>query len=175
MNAPVPPHQLASLRLATEQAEDGPAVEALVERAFGPGRLAKTAERLREANRPRLDLSLCAWEGERLVGAVRLWPILIGGAPAVFLGPVAVEGAWRRRGLAGELIGRACEAARAAGDPLVMLVGDLHLFASSGFEPVPKGRATLPGPVDYRRVLWRVLDPGAAQAIAGPVRPAGGV
>jgi predicted N-acetyltransferase YhbS len=86
---------------------------------------------------------------------------------------VAVEPDWRRKGLAGELIARACEAARAAGEALVMLVGDLPLFVSSGFEPVPAGGVILPGPVDYRRVLWRPLVPGAAEGVSGEVAPAG--
>ena len=167
MNAPVSP---PPVRLATERPQDEAAVDALIDRAFGPGRLAKTAERLREGNRAAADLSFCAWEGERLVGAVRLWPVTVGDTPAVFLGPVAVEADCRRRGLAGELIARACEAAGAAGERLVLLVGDIGLFASSGFEPVPVGRAILPGPVDFRRLLWRPLQTDALDGVAGPVR-----
>ncbi len=172
MNVHVAPPALAGLRFAAEQPEDGLAVDGLVERAFGPGRLAKTAERLREHNRARHDLSFCAWDGERLAGAVRLWPVRIGSTAAVFLGPVAVEPDWRRRGLAGELIARACGAAKASGETLVVLVGDLPLFASSGFEPVPAVGVVLPGPVDYRRVLWRPLVPGAADGVSGEVVPA---
>src|SRR5215469_585558 len=40
--------------LVAERPEDAPAVERLILRAFGPGRYAKTAERLREGRRPLL-------------------------------------------------------------------------------------------------------------------------
>jgi predicted N-acetyltransferase YhbS len=60
-----------SLQIVREQPGDLAAVEALVAKAFGPGRFVKTAERLRETNHPRLDLSFVAYDGERLAGCVR--------------------------------------------------------------------------------------------------------
>ena len=159
-------------RLAPKRAEDAAAVNALVDRAFGPGRFAKTAERLREGNRPRLDLSVCAWAGGELVGAVTLWPIRIGEAPALFLGPIAVDPAWRNQGLAKVMAERACDAARASGETLVLLVGDLPLFGPVGFEPVERGRIQLPGPVNPMRVLWRPLKGGALEGVSGPVSAA---
>lgn len=168
------------LKLALERREDAPAVDALVERAFGPGRLAKAAERLREGNRPRADLNWTAWWGGELLGAVRCWPLAIGEAEprtAVFLGPVAVERESRKRGLGALLVGRACLAAVDAGDALVVLVGDPVFFGPLGFEAVPPGRMTSPGPVDPRRLLWRALRPGAAEGVEGlahvPVLPSG--
>src|ERR1700677_5034956 len=107
--------------LVLEQAQDAEAVDALIERAFGPGRYAKAAERLREHNRPLLDISFVAWCDDDLVGCVRMWPILIGVEPAVLLGPFAVEPDWRSRGLGAALIPRACEAAKAAGHALIFL------------------------------------------------------
>jgi hypothetical protein len=50
-------------RLAPERPQDAAAVEGLIDRAFGPGRRVKAAERLRERNCPALDLSLAAWAG----------------------------------------------------------------------------------------------------------------
>jgi predicted N-acetyltransferase YhbS len=159
------------LVLRSERAEDLPLVDALVDRAFGPGRFAKAAERLRETNSPLRDLSLVAWAGSHAVGCVRLWPIHIGDAPAVLLGPFAVDDAWRSRGLGGQLIEAACVAAGRAGHGVVLLVGDAPYFEKFGFEPVPQGRAVLPGPVDGRRVLWRALKPGAVEGVEGPVLP----
>lgn len=158
------------LRLIAERGADLAQVEALMDTAFGPGRYAKTAERLREGNRVRADLSFCAWSGGELVGAVRVWPIVIGAAPAVFLGPIAVDPAWRRRGLGALLVERACEAAGKAGDPLVLLVGDALFFEPLGFQRVPPGRVILPGPVDLRRLLWRASSPEALDGVAGLAR-----
>src|SRR5438105_588073 len=104
--------------LTPERPADGPAVDGLIARAFGPGRYAKSAERLREGNRPLLDLSFVARQGGEIIGCVRMWPVRIGQTPAVLLGPFAVDPACRSQGLGAVLIRRACEAARAAGHVL---------------------------------------------------------
>jgi predicted N-acetyltransferase YhbS len=165
--AALPPH--GALAFALERPQDGPAAAALIERAFGPGRLAKTAERLREGNRLRSDLSLCAWDGERLVGVVRQWPVLVGDLAAIFLGPFAVDEAWRHRKLGAALIRRAVALSDAAGERLTVLVGPAAYFEPFGFETVPPVRVVLPGPVDPRRVLWRAGAPGALDGVGGPL------
>jgi len=159
--------------LTSERPRDAAAVGALIDAAFGPGRFAKTAERLRETNRPLLGISFVAHARGALVGCVRMWPIHIGDRPAVFLGPFAVDEAWRGRGLGAALIARACEAAQAAGHELVLLVGPQPYFGSLGFSMVPPGRVVMPGPVDPRRLLARALAPGAAEGLEGIVVAAG--
>jgi predicted N-acetyltransferase YhbS len=163
MTADLPP-------IVPEQLKDAPLVDALIDRAFGPGRYVKTAERLREGNRPLLDISFVAHAGGVVVGCVRMWPILIGAAPAVLLGPFAVEDAWRNNGLGAALIRRACEAAAAAGHRLVLLVGDEPYYGPLGFGRAPRTVA-LPGPVDPARVLVCELERGAAADLGGLVRP----
>ena len=148
-----------------ETESDAPTVAALVDAAFGPGRWAKTAERLREHNRPIVGLSLVAREAGRVTGSVRLWPVLIGGAPAAFLGPIAVEDAQRRRGLGAQLVERACAAAEDQGVTAVLLVGDEPYFGRFGFV---RSKARLPGPVDPRRVLIRMF--GDCALLEGDVR-----
>lgn len=155
---------------AAERAEHAPLVDALVDRAFGPGRFVKTAERLREGSKPRLDLSVCAWDGDRLAGAVRQWPITIGEHQAVFLGPIAVDLSARSQGVGAALMRRAITAATAADERLILLVGDMPYFEQFGFE-VACG-PEMPGPVDARRLLWKGLRAGALDGVAGPVRPA---
>ena len=157
----------ARFRLEMERREDAAAVDALIDRAFGPGRFAKTAERLREGARVRTELSWCVWDGARLIGAVRVWPLAVGGAPGVFLGPIAVEAAERRRGLGALLVERVCEAAADTGDAYVLLVGDGGFFGPLGFRPAPAG-VVLPGPVDPARVFVREIAQGAAAELAGP-------
>jgi predicted N-acetyltransferase YhbS len=156
--------------LVLEQLNDKVAVDALIERAFGPGRYAKAAERLREHNQPLLDISFVAWSGDDLVGCVRMWPISIGSEPAVLLGPFAVEPDWRSRGLGAALILRACAVAQTAGHALIFLVGDAPYFEPLGFQVVPRGRVVMPGPVDPSRMMFRSF--AGEPTLAGEVRAA---
>lgn len=151
------------VELSVETPFDRAAVDRLVEQAFGPGRYAKTAERLRENNRSIADCCFVAREGGRVIGGVRLWPITVGGEPSAFLGPIAVDAEGRKRGVGGALVERACEAARAAGWRSVLLVGDTPYFGRFGFETAD---ARLPGPVDPKRVLIRVFE---GEVPSGPV------
>ena len=139
--------------LVLERPEDFPLAEALIDRAFGPGRYAKAAERLREGNRLLPELSFVARSGGELVGCARVWPVSVGGRPVVFLGPFAVADDWRSRGLGAALIERACAAAQAAGHEAMLLVGDEAYFGRLGFHAV--GGITLPGPVDLKRTLLK--------------------
>ena len=153
--------------IRNEEPRDAAQIAALVERAFGPGRYAKAAERLREGKTARADLSFVAEADGSLVGSVRLWPVKVGGEAAIFLGPIAVDADERGAGLGQELVERACEAARQAGCAAVLLVGDLPWFERMGFA-VARG-VTMPGPVDARRVLVKELQPGAADTLQGLV------
>ena len=172
VSAPVAPFP----KLSPETLADAAEVDALVDKAFGPGRFVKAAERLREGREPLRDLSFVARDdgpppGGRLVGMVRQWRIRIGGAPSILLGPFAVDPASRSQGLGGTLIVRACRAAAEAGHGAILLVGDRPYFEPLGFEPVPAGLIRMPGPVDARRVLIRALRPGGGASLAGPVTP----
>ena len=142
--------QSAFLRIESEVSGDASAVEALVLAAFGPGRFAKTAERLRE--RAGVADAFVARAGEQIVGSVRLWTIRVGDTPAVFLGPIAVADEHRKSGLGAELV-QACVAHAQAQGFGILLVGDMDYFGRFGFAPASGVR--LPGPVDARRVLWR--------------------
>ena len=126
------------------------AVEALVLAAFGPGRFAKTAERLRE--RAAMVAGFVARDRERVLGSVRLWSIAIDGAPALFLGPIAVAADNRKAGVGADLV-QACLAHAAETGLGVLLVGDVPYFGRVGFTAAPEVR--LPGPVDPRRLFWR--------------------
>jgi predicted N-acetyltransferase YhbS len=147
--------------LQLEQPQDAAAIEGLLDRAFGPGRFTKVSERVREIAAFAPEYSFCAWEGDRLVGSVRMWKVAVGGQPLVFLGPLAVDDDQRRAGVGGLLVERASQAAKAAGETAVLLVGDLAYFTRSGFDDAPARAIVLPGPVDQRRVLLRQLTPTA--------------
>jgi len=162
--APSPPP------LVAERLKDADAVERLILAGFGPGRFVKAAERLREGRTPLLELSFVAWDRGRIVGCVRQWAVSVGGAPAIMLGPFAVEPAYQSHGLGAALIERACDAAADAGHGLIVLVGDPPYFGPLGFVAAPK--VVMPGPVDPRRVLIRPLRPSADAGIGGLVAAA---
>jgi predicted N-acetyltransferase YhbS len=153
--------------IAQEAPGEDAEVAAVVERAFGPGRYAKAAERLREGNRFIPELSFVARQGARIVGTVRLWPIRIGERPALLLGPISVDDDARHRGVGAALAERACAAAAKAGHEVVMLVGDLSFFERLGFCALEPGQIIMPGPVDPRRVLVKPLRPGALEGLGG--------
>ena len=161
----------SNIQLRAEASEDAEAVTALVDAAFGPGRFAKAAERLREGRRPRLDLSVTAWDGTELVGSVRLWRVRIGETPALLLGPIAVAPSRRGEGIAQAMTVEACLRGMAVGAGLIVLVGEERLFGPLGFFVPEPGRVVLPGPVDPRRVFVRELAPGAFEGVSGAVRP----
>lgn len=157
--------------IRAQQPGDAEAVEALNALAFGPGRFAKTAYRLRRANPPLMACNrVCIHQGE-LVGAVCFSPVAIGPQKAVLLGPLAVHPRLKNKGIGVALMQEGIAALRACGHELVILVGDLPYYARVGFEGVPPGRMKMPGPVDQSRLLALELAPGALERAAGPVRP----
>ena len=155
--------------VARESPADGPVVERLVERAFGPGRFARTAYRLREAAPPDPELGFVARVSTLLVGSNRMTRITAGGVPALFLGPLTVDPAFRNRGIAKALMETSLEAAKEAGHRLVILVGDEPYYRRFGFARVAAGRLVMPGPVDPARLLFRELVAGSLEGAAGKV------
>jgi predicted N-acetyltransferase YhbS len=160
-----------SLTILSETVNDAQAIERLHERTFGPGRFVLSAYRLREHVDHLLDLSFTAWIGTLLVGSVRQLPICIGDTPALLLGPLTVEPPFRSRGVGRALLDRALTDAKTKGHRLVILVGDEAYYSRVGFKVVPKGRATMPGPVDYSRLLVAELIDGAFSDVSGAIRP----
>src|SRR5690349_1830108 len=160
-----------SLTILPEKPNDADAIERLHERTFGPGRFVLSAYRIREHVDHLLDRSFTARIGTLLVGSVRQLPICIGDTPALMLGPLTVEPPFRGRGVGRALLDRALADARKAGHRLVFLVGDEPYYSRVGFKAVPKGRATMPGPVDYSRLLVAELADGAFDGVSGEIRP----
>jgi len=158
-----------SLVLAPQTPADEAAIEKLDERAFGPGRYARSAYRLREGVPPDYALSFVARVGTLLVGANRMTRIRIGGEPALLLGPLTVEPAFRSGGIGEALVMKSLETAREQGHRLVLLVGDEPYYSRMGFKPVPQGRLIFSGPVDPKRLLYVELVDGAFEGVSGKV------
>ena len=150
--------------------DDLPAMVALQSRAFSPGRFARTAYRVREGAPDPSPFCRVALLSERLVAALRMTPITIGGAAgALLLGPLAVEPDEAGRGYGRRLVAESLEAAGAVGVKLVLLVGDTSYYGRFGFGPVPPGQIRLPGPVDPARLLAAEVQPGALVTFRGLV------
>ncbi len=165
MTSLIPP-----LHFQTARPENAHAIAALLDLAFGPGRFAKTAARLRENNQPVEALSLLAFEGDDLRASVQFWPIMIGQAPALLLGPLAVDPQHRGKGIGLELMAHGLDKARGLGHALVLLVGDAPYYAKVGFVPAPPGALVMPGPVDPARLLISELIKGAMTGVGGKVK-----
>ncbi len=156
-----------------ERPSDAPAADAIVAAAFGPGRFAKSAYRLREGVACVAELSFVAEEGVRIVGTVRYWPVVIGAQAALMLGPIAIVADRQGQGIALALMQTTLAEAKRLGHRAVILVGDEPYYGRAGFKRIlPAGRITMPGPVDYARVLGLSLADGALEAMAGDVRKA---
>lgn len=152
--------------------QDQGAIEHLLDLGFGLGRRVKTSYRLREGSSPVPGLSLVIRDKELgVVGAISFWPLAIGGdgVPALLLGPLAVHPARQNIGIGRALMGEGLWRARTKGHALVLLVGDQPYYGRIGFNRVPDGRLTLPGPFDPWRLLYLDLVPGALRQAYGMV------
>ncbi|MEJ2036688.1 MAG: N-acetyltransferase, partial [Maritimibacter sp.] len=121
--------------LNEEKPDDWWEVAALYVLCFAPGREALSSYRLRDGVDPVAQLCLVARDAYGAVGgAIRYWPVDVGGASALLLGPVAVHPTHQGEGLGGLLIRESLEKARALGWARVMLVGDAPYYNRFGFE-----------------------------------------
>jgi predicted N-acetyltransferase YhbS len=159
----------ALIRLQTP--DDHTALMHLNECAFGPGRFARTAYRVREDAIGEPRLNLCAVRNGEIIGSVQFTPVAIGGVSgALLLGPIIVVEGCKSQGYGLALIQEGLRRAAGLGYKLVILVGDLPYYARAGFHAAPLGRIVFPGPVDPARILYVELMPGALEGYCGLVR-----
>lgn len=156
------------IEVKPEKPEDWWEVEALYDLCFAPGREALSSYRLRDDVDPVADLSLVARDQLGiLAGAIRFWPVHVGAADALLLGPVAVHPTHQGEGLGAFLIQEGLEAGRAGGWQRVMLVGDAPYYGRFGFERLPG--VEMPPPTNPERVLGLSLSGDAWEGIGGVV------
>lgn len=156
-------------KLSCETSEDWWEVEALYDLCFAPGREALSSYRLRDDVAPVGRLSTVARDmGGIVSGAIRYWPVCIGDAAVLLLGPVAVHPTHQGEGLGGHLIRESLEIARNSGWSRVLLVGDAPYYGRYGFNRIDG--VIMPPPTNPERVLGLELVPGAWDDIRGDVR-----
>jgi len=156
----------------TATREDAAWVENLHERAFGPGRFARAAFRVREHLPIDKKLSLLAEADGRAIGAVWMTPISLSGENGYLLGPLAIDPNFQNRGAGKKLIYDVCRMALDGGaGSYVLLVGDEAYYRQLGFEPARPGAIQFPGPVDPARILVYARDPSITPKLAGGISP----
>ncbi|UWQ61711.1 N-acetyltransferase [Leisingera caerulea] len=156
------------IELQAEQADDRWEVEALYDLCFAPGREALSSYRLRNGVPPVAGLSQVARDSDGiLAAAIRFWPVLVGDAPALLLGPVAVHPTRQGEGLGGSLIRDSLAKAEESGWARVMLVGDAPYYLRFGFTRLEG--VEMPPPTNPDRVLGLALQDGAWEGIRGQV------
>ena len=154
--------------LCPETPADTFEVEALMDLCFAPGRTALSSYRLREGVAPVAPLCLMLRNDYGVpVGAIRYWPVRVGGHPVLLLGPVAVHPTAQGEGLGGLLMRESLGRAREMGWARVMLVGDLPYYGRFGFRKLEG--VEMPPPTNPERVLGLELLPGAWAGVTGAV------
>ena len=157
--------------LSPETPDDLWEVEALYDTCFAPGRTALSSYRLREGVPPVEGLSLVARDDLGiLAGAIRFWPVNIGGHVSLLLGPVAAHPTRQGEGLGALLIQTSLELAGPQGWDRVMLVGDAPYYGLFGFSRLEG--VVMPPPTNPERVLGRALREGAWDGVMGEVTAA---
>jgi predicted N-acetyltransferase YhbS len=153
-------------RLIRETSQDRWEVEALYDLCFAPGREALSSYRLREGVPPVANLCLVARDPDGiLAGAIRFWPVRVGRAEALLLGPVAVHPTRQGEGLGGMLMREGLGRAAADRWPRVLLVGDEPYYGRFGFTRLEG--VEMPPPTNPARVLgW-----GDWEGVTGRVTP----
>lgn len=165
---------MATIAISHEPPDAAGRIEHILDRAFGPTRLLKTAQRLRDGRLPADGLTFIADDGRDILGTIRFWHVRVGhGADALLLGPMAVEPKLVGQGIGRALIARGLAQAAMLGHRAVILVGDEPYYRRFGFEPALTTGMSLPGPVARDRFLACELAPGALWAARGLVRPTG--
>ncbi len=145
-------------------------IEQLHASAFGPGRFARTAFRVREAFARAKNLSLVAQFCGKPVASVWMTPISLSGENGYLLGPLATDPLFRNKGAGRLLVRKASKLALAQRSArFVLLVGDAPYYEPLGYVPGTAGNIIFPGPVDPARILVHCRDKERAGEIKGSI------
>ena len=151
-------------------------VEDLLDAAFGDGRHARTAYRIRTGMDWLPGLSFAALDDDDyLVASIQLWPVALTaptGArhPLLMVGPVAVDPARQGEGYGKALMAASLGAIDPAAPMPQVLIGDRDYYGRWGFSTDGTARWRCPGPWDPARLLVRCENPAVLpqEGMLGP-------
>jgi predicted N-acetyltransferase YhbS len=133
------------------------ALNALLDDAFGTDRHMRTAYLLRKGMAAIDHLSFGILDDNALLASIQCWPVRVGRANLILVGPVAVATHCQNKGLGTELMQLMLNAATQQDAPMVM-IGDPEYYGRFGFEAKDTSGWTLPGPWEPRRLLLRNVE-----------------
>ncbi len=155
-------------KILHERPDDDSLIEPLLDRCFGFDRHHKTVYRLRDGLAPIEKLSFVGLARDTgLLGSLRFWPIRIGAAPAILLGPLAVEPALQGAGIGRGLLHHGLTRAKRLGTRICVVVGAPDYYAPFGFENAAGRGLILPGPVAPERFQVLEIVPEALVGVTG--------
>ena len=127
------------MEIRSECAGDEADIDVCVTRAFASADEANLVRMLRDWQ-PGFDaeLSICAWDGEELVGHLVMTPVpmrMLGGrVSAAAVAPVAVIPSRQRQGIGGKMLAFGHELARSKGIELAFLTGHPSYYPRHGYQ-----------------------------------------
>ncbi len=163
-----------SFEILAERPDDAAHIDPLLDLTFGFERQQKTVYGLREGLAPAPGLCFSAVApGGGLLGTLRFWPIDIAGrAPAILLGPLAVEPALQGAGIGRALVRHGLAEAKRLGEEICVVVGAPAYYEPFGFVNAGLAGLLLPGPVEADRFQVLEIVPDALQGVSGMIRRA---
>ena len=171
-----PKRRAAMATLIPLSAIDPALVEELLDAAFGPGRHARTAYRIREGADWLAPLSFAALDDEDyLAGTIQLWPVALTDPqgrphPMLMVGPVAVVPARQGEGFGKALMAAALGAIDPQAALPQVLIGDADYYGAWGFTAAHTAGWHCPGPFERDRLLVRCANPAVlpGEGMLGP-------
>ncbi len=161
-----------------ELPSDAPATRRVHMAAFPGPDEADLVDALRRDPAWLADLSLVAVdERELVVGHALLTRLRVGEGAALALAPVAVAPEWQRKGVGKVLVRAALAAAEAAGERLVVVLGDPGYYGRFGFAPAFEHGVSGPFPVpeNYFQALPLTAYDGGPRGLCHYPEPFGAV
>ncbi len=157
-----------NFKILHERSGDDSLIEPLLDRCFGFDRHHKTVYRLRAGVAPIEKLCFVALASDGgLLGSLRFWPVRIGAAPAILLGPLAVDPALQGAGIGRGLLRHGLTRAKRQGARICVVVGAPDYYAPFGFENAAGHGLILPGPVEPERFQVLEIALGALDGVSG--------